>query len=906
MSEFIRFVLLGLAAGALYVPGAIGLVLIHRGSGVINFAHGAMGMVGAFLYWELADKRGWPTVAAVAVGVAFAALLGALTHLIVMRQLARASLLTKLIASLGVMAVLQSAAALRYTEEIVLVRPFLPSESVDMFGIVIGEDRLWILGGVIVAVCLLWAIYRFTPFGLATTAVADNPVAAAGAGISTDLVSVANWAIGAGLAGAAGIVLSPLIGLQVTGLTVLIIPMLAAAVIGRMSSFPITLAAGLLIGVCQSLLGRYSTTPGLGSAVPFVLVAAVLIWRGRVVIPPGEAGARLPAIGTGVVRPPLVVLLAAAGLFAVWSLPTNWVDAVTLQLTVAIVLLSLVVVTGYAGQLSLAQFAFAGLGAWFAGQLVAERSVPFELAVVLAVVGVIPVGLALGVAGLRTRGVNLTIVTLGFAVALDSIIFSNSRRTGGFSGYQVGAPDVFGIDVSAIVRPERYALLALVVFVVVALLVSNLRRSRTGRRLIAVRSNERAAESLGISVVGAKLYAFTVAACIAALGGVLFAFRLPALTFSGERYGVFQSTTALQEAVIGGVGWIGGALVGGSMHPGSTGSRMLDLFGSGIERYIFLIGGILLVATALHAPDGVAANVKRILLARRRRRGRASAISLPATTKRHKPVDAKALRVRDLTVRFGGVTAVDSLSLDVEPGRVVGLIGPNGAGKTTVINAITGFVPPQHGDVLLGDERVNDWYPHRRARAGLGRSFQSLELFHDMSVLENLYAASEDRDRRAYLTDLVRPGKPRLTSATIAAISEFGLADDLDAYPTELPYGKQRLIAIARAVAAEPSVLLLDEPAAGLDESETFELGKLIRRLAEDWNMAVLLIEHDVSLIMRVCDEIYALEFGHLIAHGSPAEIRADERVIKAYLGGGGAHATESSVEQPSVSTGNR
>ena len=243
------------------------------------------------------------------------------------------------------------------------------------------------------------------------------------------------------------------------------------------------------------------------------------------------------------------------------------------------------------------------------------------------------------------------------------------------------------------------------------------------------------------------------------------------------------------------------------------------------------------------------------------------------------------LEARALTVRFGGVTAVSDLDLSIQSGEVVGLIGPNGAGKTTVIDCLAGYVKASSGTISLNGAVIDRLKAHERARAGVIQSFQSLELFEDLTVLENLLVAADRRDNLAYLTNLVRPGRSSLSDAATAAVREFGLEGVLDRKPAELSYGLRRLTAIARAVATRPSMLLLDEPAAGTGETERDELRRLVRRLAGEWNLGILLVEHDVQLVVDVCDQLNAIEFGKKIAEGPPDQVRQDKRVVDAYLG---------------------
>jgi sulfate-transporting ATPase len=240
--------------------------------------------------------------------------------------------------------------------------------------------------------------------------------------------------------------------------------------------------------------------------------------------------------------------------------------------------------------------------------------------------------------------------------------------------------------------------------------------------------------------------------------------------------------------------------------------------------------------------------------------------------------------VRGLEVGFGARRILHDVSFDLRAGEVLGVIGANGAGKTTLIDALTGYAPAS-GRIDLDGRDITRLPPHLRGRAGLVRSFQSLELFEDLTVGDNLMVACEDVGIGSHLTGPLRPGKPALSELANAAVHEFRLTAVLTASPAELSYGRRRLLAISRAVAAAPRVLLLDEPAAGLDDTDRSELRDLVRRLAAERGMAVLLIEHDVDLVMAVSDRVLALDFGRVIATGTPEEVRADPHVIAAYLG---------------------
>lgn len=242
------------------------------------------------------------------------------------------------------------------------------------------------------------------------------------------------------------------------------------------------------------------------------------------------------------------------------------------------------------------------------------------------------------------------------------------------------------------------------------------------------------------------------------------------------------------------------------------------------------------------------------------------------------------LDVRDLVVRFGGLRAVDGVSLSVPASGITGLIGPNGAGKTTLVDAISGFVPIAEGSVVFGDQPITAWSPHRRARNKLTRTFQSLELFEDLTVAENVQVTTEAAQWTAAPIAKFASRRAHERPEVTLALQELGLADVADAPPSELSQAERKLVALARAIAGHPRLLMLDEPAAGLDPSGTKELGRQLRQLAAG-GIALLLIDHDMALVLEVCDFVYVLDAGKVIAYGTPSEIRTDPEVLRCYLG---------------------
>lgn len=618
MRDFFLFAMLGLGAGAVYAILGLGLVLVYRGSGVVNFAHGAMAMFATFQYVRFVDGGMRETVA-MALTLALSGVAGVVLYMLIFRLLRDAPALAKIVATLGLLLALQSLAVIVYGTETRQVQSLLPTETVTLFDVSFGRDRLWLFAVTVVIAAALWALYRFTRFGLATQAAAENEKGAILLGYSPTVIGAANWALATMLAATAGILIAPITALTASGFTLLIIPALAAALLGRFTSFAITAAAGILIGVGQSEITLYWSQPGAKEALPFVVIILAMVATGKLVPPRGAlTEGRNPLAPLSRLRPLGIVGGAALVLVGLFVLDRSLQSALLTSLILAVVALSLVVVTGYVGQISLAQMTFAGVGALAVSKLADGAGVPFPISILLAALVAVPVGVVIGLPALRVRGVNLAVITVGAAVAIDAMVFQNGDYTGGIDGSPVPDPTIFGIDLNPIAHPERYGVFALVVLVLVSLAVANLRRSPTGRRWLAVRHNERAAAAAGINVAAAKLQAFALSAFVAALAGGMLAYLTNRVAFA--QFGPIQSIFVVTVAYIGGIASVAGALVAGLLASGGFLFTALgELFDAG--RYEGVSTGLLLILVAIFYPDGLAVGLSRSWAWVRRRLG---------------------------------------------------------------------------------------------------------------------------------------------------------------------------------------------------------------------------------------------------------------------------------------------
>ena len=907
MTAVVQYAVLGIGLGAIYALLGQGIVLIYRGSGVLNIAHGGLAMFAAYLYLQLHDPEtfgslsnsgAWPVLPSIAAAVAATAVIGLMVDQLLLRRMRKASPLSRLIGTVGVLLVLEAVAERIWGAEPPFAPPLLPSQVWHLgSGITLPSSYVWLLLiaiGLTVALTLVW---RFTRVGWMTVAVSQNERAAGALGISPALVSSGTWVAGAALAGVAGILVSPITQVSIGSLSSLVIPVLAAVLLGGFESFPATLASGVLIGVVQTVVVNYNGffeqhlhVTVASDAFPLLVIVAVMLVRGSSLPLRGHISERLPAVGIGrvhwaAVMPAVAIVLVL--IFTVFS--PSVLSALAVTFTIATLLLSVVVLTGYAGQLSLAQYAIAGIGGVIGAQLAAHAGFGFIAALIAGTLGAALVGVVLAIPALRTRGVNLAVITLAAAQAAQDMLFTNPYASGETSGIPISPPRLFGLDISGWIHPDRYAAFTLIVFAVAAVVVANLRRGRLGRRMIAVRSNERAAAASGVGVFRTKVVAFAISGALAGLAGVLISFQYQYADFIG--FDPLTSLLTVAQAVIGGVGFVLGTVNPGALIAPGALTSLIGLHWSGFDNWLPLIGGVGLMLAVRFNQDGITSNNVRNLnklgarLERAHPRARTTpAVNVAAEASTPTRVRPKRLQIEDLTVRYGAVVAVDSISIDVNPGEVVGLIGPNGAGKTSLMDAVSGFASCR-GRVLLDGHRIDDWPAHRRAGAGLVRSFQGLELFSEMTVLENLQVPQDRLGGWGTAIELLRPAKTVLPQVTTAAVQDFGLGPILDSSPDEISYGQRRLVAVARAVAAQPSVLLLDEPVSGLSERESGEFAHLVRRLADAWGMAVLVIEHDMGFVMSVCDRITVIDFGRFVCAGSPEEVRTNPAAIAAYLG---------------------
>jgi len=638
----------------------------------------------------------------------------------------------------------------------------------------------------------------------------------------------------------------------------------------------------------------------------------------------GLTGGRLPTTGapprriTGwrSRRGDLVGLLVLIAFLALLPFVVSgfWVSVTVYALIYSVAAIGLTLLMGLAGQVSLGHAGFFAIGAYTQAVLVTKYETNSLVASIVAVALTMAAAVLVGLPLLRLRGHYFALATLGFGIIV-SVGATESDFLGATSG-------IFGIDKPTFNgrtydSASEYLLLLAPVVVIGLLLARNIVQSRIGRALGAVNDSEVAAESLGVNAYRLRLQVLVLSAAYASVAGSAFAHWLAVVNPNTANFPV--SVKFLLISVLGGLGTVWGAVVGGLAVEGMDEGlgRLIPKIVPGATGEVELIGfGIVLTAVVIFLPGGIH-QAWRALVARIRRSGRpapedraggtrtdapcensgdqpvptagAVAVEEPLLSRAGRPdAGTMLLEVDGLTRHFGGVVAVDDVAFTVAAGEILGLIGPNGAGKTTVFNMVSGALTPTSGTVTVSGRRIEGRKPHVFAQARATRTFQNLQIFSSMTVLGNVMVGRHMRSRAGLLRSaLVVPalGEEQAIEADARRLVEVvGLGEDADRLAADLPFGRQRLVEVARALASEPDLLLLDEPMAGLSGSERRELARLLQRLRSG-GMGVVLVEHDVDAVLALADRVAVLDDGVLIALGTPREIRHDPAVIAAYLG---------------------
>jgi ABC-type branched-subunit amino acid transport system ATPase component/branched-subunit amino acid ABC-type transport system permease component len=944
VEKLLNLVISGAVSGAIYSVMASGLVLTYQSSGIFNFAHGAIAFVTAYLYFQLhastADGGlGWPIVPSAIVAIlVFAPLLGLLLDRILLRRLADAPVYARIVGTIGLL-VAFPALALWLVETVgntVLelglptnaagFRPPglgpVPSEVVwrPLSGVAINSDQLAVLLAAGGAALLLWAMLRHTRVGLEMRAGVDGRVLAELRGVNAHKTSAVAWATSMMLAGLGGVLIAPLFGLTDIDYTLVVLGSLAAVVAAGLRSIPLAFAAGLALGVVQNLVFGYAPgfltdISGFLASIPFILTVVLLFFLGfdrtRAAgsvadeSPPADHRAGLPAWRRIL---PWAIAVGALVVYELWFANEFWSGLIAKGIVLGVVFLSFVVITGLGGMVSLGQATFVTASAFTVGYLVNNKfgfTIPllmhngrfgFLVAVLAGTAVAAAVGAVIAIPVRRLGPLALALATLSFALVAELLVFQLDAVRNGSRGWPVPPLNLETFEANLpfgpfdFTRPRELAMLALLVFGAITFVIYNLRRSTSGRAVLAVRSSEVAARTSGIGAGWSKVSLFAVSAGIAGLGGALLA--VVSSPVNNRSAPAFVGLIWLAVTVTFGIRRPGGALLAGLAFACFT-ELLQVITGWGfmpdwaasltgtpqLAAILFGVGAINLAKN----PDGVLALVGTQRLERRRRRERAAApaptpvAAAPAAPPRaaqsadgardgDREDEPAALRLEGIVAGYGEVEVLHGIDLAVPAGRVVTLLGPNGAGKSTLCAVAAGLLAPSAGRVRLGGTDVTDQPAFRRARQGLLLAPEARGIFPGLSVDENLSV-------------LLRSPRER-----DQAYERFPLLADRRRQPAGLlSGGEQQMLALAPALVRTPAVFVADEPSLGLAPMASEAVFEALTELRQRGS-SLLLVEEKAREALELADIVAVMELGRIVWTGPRQEADAD-RLAAVYLG---------------------
>jgi ABC-type branched-subunit amino acid transport system ATPase component/branched-subunit amino acid ABC-type transport system permease component len=904
------FLVIGIATGTVYGLTATGLTLTYKTSGILNFGQGALATAGAYLFYFLHVTEGWSWQLAVAVSVVAAGpTMGWLMERVA-RQLSIQRTEWKIVGTVGLVLGMEAIAEIAYGTNTLNVPQYLPrgDEIFSLAGVNVQYAQLWVTVVSVLVVVVLYVLFRKSRAGISMRAVVDDPDLVSMQGASAVRIRRVSWLISSTLAALSGVLILPFTGLSATAFTLLVIVTIGASAVGAFSNIPLTFLGAIVIGVGASVSTKYSISfgwlAGLPDAFPVIVLLIVLLvtptWRLRPVSAV-EARQRLQWRAPARVRLTMGVIVLALLASVPFIVNASKLGYYTEGVAEMILMLSLGLLVKSSGQVSLCQATFAAIGAVAFSQLTVDHGWPWLPALLVAGLIAVPVGIIVALPAIRVPGVFFALSTLGFGVLVSQLLYSQSYMfTTSDAGRLIPRPSIAQGD-------RAYYYLVLVFLVVVALSMLVIDRARIGRMLRGMAGTPVGMVSMGLNIITTRLVVFSISAFLAAVAGILYAGSIHYATGSDPNFAFLSSVTLLALLALApfAVPWYAIFALVDFVIPGYVTSvnatNWLDaLFGVfavaaaltggppsmpvGLRRVIERLGGppakassqlTALAAAVLDDSDDEVAVRGRVRLTT----GRSS-------------VDG--LEVRDLRVRFGGLVAVDRLSLTAPLGRITGIIGPNGAGKTTAFDAVSGLNRRFEGQIYLHGSDVTHVSSAERARLGLGRTFQRMQLAESLTVAENVALGREAAlaGRRVYSQVMASPDDARETKRSAAiAMRQCGLVDLAGVQVGVLSTGQRRLVELARSIAGAFDVLLLDEPSSGLDRDETTELRRVLERIVEERGCGVLLVEHDMSLVMAVCSYIYVLDYGEILFEGDPQSVASSPAVKMAYLGESVEHA---------------